>query len=353
MIDTGLVRVNRGNADGSFTTPLAIAAMSNPRVIAITDMNKDGKPDLVIGGTDGGAVAAKVIVLPGLGDGSFGATSGDLAIFDGSGAFIDALAVADLTIDGNPDVMVGRGAFTEIIGGNGDGTLTGESALIVGGGAAAIVASDINNDGVPDAVVAVAGQGIVTLPRTAQAIPADPVIDPPSFSFGAASTSLSVAAGASGTTTLTLSPSAGFTAPVTFGCAGLPAGGRCSFAPTSVTPAGGPVTTLLTISTDGSALALLMRSAPGLALALALAPLPWRVGLTRRTRRLGWAAGLSLLVGAVAVGCGGSSGGGTGAANPSASGSPAGTSNVTVTASGGSGAAAITRSVTLSLTVTR
>jgi subtilase family serine protease len=68
------------------------------------------------------------------------------------------------------------------------------------------------------------------------------------FSLSAAALNpASVAAGASTTTTITLTPNNGFTGTVTFSCSGLPAGATCSFSPTSVP--NGTGTTTLTIQT--------------------------------------------------------------------------------------------------------
>ncbi|MBL8288610.1 MAG: hypothetical protein JNL85_11560 [Rubrivivax sp.] len=182
----------------------------------------------------------------------------------------------------------------------------------------------------------------------------------PSFAIGASGSALTVAAGQSASTTLTVTPVGGFGNAVTFSCSGLPRGATCSFAPASVTPAGAAVTTTLTIATDGGPVALWLRAHPGVALALLLPVFfRWRPGDPRGARRRAWLAAASVAAWLV-VACGGGGGGGgneggSGGGNPTppATGTPAGTSTVTVTATSGSGAAAVSRTAALTLTVTR
>lgn len=195
-----------------------------------------------------------------------------------------------------------------------------------------------------------------------------------SFALDAATAALTTAAGQSATTTLTITPSGGFSGAVSFACSGLPTGASCSFAPASVTPAGGAVSTTLTIATDGGPVALWLREHPGTALALLLPVFglarlgAWHGASPRSLRAALWM--LLIAVAALGVACGGGGsdddgsgsgggGGGTGGAGsnpppaPPPTGTPAGTSAVTVTATSGSGAAAVTRTATLTLTVTR
>ncbi|UWZ84835.1 Kelch repeat-containing protein [Occallatibacter riparius] len=77
----------------------------------------------------------------------------------------------------------------------------------------------------------------------------------PTFTLASDSNALTISAGGHGTVALTITPKNGFAAAVTFSCAGLPAGTTCSFAPSSVTPAGSAVKTQLTITSSASAAA--------------------------------------------------------------------------------------------------
>jgi hypothetical protein len=72
---------------------------------------------------------------------------------------------------------------------------------------------------------------------------------PPDFAVATNSASATVTAGQSTTLNFTVTPNNGFISPITFSCSGQPAGVTCSFNPQTVTPNGGAITTLLTVST--------------------------------------------------------------------------------------------------------
>jgi len=169
---------------------------------------------------------------------------------------------------------------------------------------------------------------------------------------------LDVSAGQSVSTTITLTPDAGFTQPVSFSCGGLPVGAGCSFNPMSVTPSGGPVNTTLTVSTNGEPVAQLSSSASPMMFAYGMTPfvlipigmLIRRRGSDRRLLSIA-AGGLITLTLLGTLSCS-SSDSSPPAPNSSggvpATGTPAGTSIVTVTASSGSGSSGVP--VTLNVT---
>jgi probable HAF family extracellular repeat protein len=174
-------------------------------------------------------------------------------------------------------------------------------------------------------------------------------------------TAVSVAAGNSATSTITITPANGFNQAVTFACSGLPAESSCAFAPTSLTPNGtAAASTTLTISTSAPRRGMALPGLPPgawLSLALVIAGLLlMRRGVVYRARA-GWirpvAAGVVVI--AVAGSCGGGGDGGTDPPPPPVliGGTPAGTFPVTVTASAGTGAGALSRTLTITLTVTR
>jgi len=72
------------------------------------------------------------------------------------------------------------------------------------------------------------------------------------YSLTMSNSALTVAKGASGTLTITVSPKNGFKQAVGLACSGLPAGATCSFNPSSVNTAGGAAATTLTVQ-DASA----------------------------------------------------------------------------------------------------
>ncbi len=77
---------------------------------------------------------------------------------------------------------------------------------------------------------------------------------PPNYSIAASPSSLTIAQGMAGTTTLTITPVGGFTGTLNFSCTGLPLKANCVFAPTQVTLTGDDevATVTLTINTTGS-----------------------------------------------------------------------------------------------------
>ena len=179
------------------------------------------------------------------------------------------------------------------------------------------------------------------------------------FGIGVANLSLTIAAGQSATTTLTVTPNAGFVQPISFACSGLPTGASCSFNPANVIPSGGPVNTTTTISTDGGAVAVLMPGGSASMLAYLLAPFALFATVVfaggkrfDSCKRSFWTGLFVILVVVATSSCNSdssspppvTSGGGA-----PATGTPADTSAVTVTATSG----ASSSGVPITLTVTR
>jgi subtilisin family serine protease len=172
------------------------------------------------------------------------------------------------------------------------------------------------------------------------------------FTVAASPANATIKAGGSATFTFTVTPLGGFNQAVSFSCTGLPAESQCSFAPSSPTPNGGPVTSTLTITTTAPSVSRLAPSGRrnGLpvyaSLFAGIAGLLWTT-LGRKKRRAGSA---SLLLGIMALGAmaalSGCGGGGTPMRQDP--GTPPGTSIVSVTSTAGtsSHAASITLTVT-------
>jgi N-acetylneuraminic acid mutarotase len=167
------------------------------------------------------------------------------------------------------------------------------------------------------------------------------IVIPPSFTVAASPATLTVNSGASGTSTLTVTPANGFNSAVTFTCSGLPNGTTCSFSPTTVTPSGSAATSQLTITAAQSA-AIHPDSQP-LFPASALALAVCFIGLKRRRIRGLLPLALAAIVLSFVSACGG---GGSGGPAPTPTPTPT-TSTVTVTATSGS----IQQSATITLTL--
>ncbi len=170
----------------------------------------------------------------------------------------------------------------------------------------------------------------------------------PDFTLSLSPAAAAAAAGQSLTTNITVTPTGGFAQAVSLSCTGLPAGVTCSLSPSSVTPAGGPVISKMTIATAarvalGSPVRPFDPGVPGGILVGSIgAPLAVRSRRRRHSVR-----GALLLLGLVSVcslqGCHHDGPAGSGAA----AGTPAGTYAVTITAAAGS----VTHSTSFALTV--
>jgi VCBS repeat protein len=133
------------------------SGVSEPRALAVGDLNRDGRLDTVVGNR--GAAGPNISVL--LGDGSGGLLPAGPPLE--TGAVPVSLAVADLDNDGNPDVVAAysvpaspynRGSVSLLLG-NGIGGLTPAGApLPIGNSARAMALGDFTGDGTPDAPVA-------------------------------------------------------------------------------------------------------------------------------------------------------------------------------------------------------
>jgi hypothetical protein len=153
----------------------------------------------------------------------------------------------------------------------------------------------------------------------------------PDFQVAVNPSTLTIVAGKSGMATFTVTPQNGFNSAVSFACSGLPAEAACTFAPTSVTPNGAAVSSMLTVSTMGPSAAMRVPLPtslrpnyaflfPVLAMILGIAA-RWRQGL-RSLQLLGML--VLLTVASALTSCNGANGG-----NP---GTPIGTTVVSVNA---------------------
>jgi hypothetical protein len=160
-----------GNGDGTFGTanpinlPTAGGLAQTPLSVAVGDLNKDGKLDLVVTGQTSYTTAyfgyygtyystvykgyANVL----LGNGSGGFTAGTPQALNSSDP--TSVQVGNLG-NGNPDVVTANPDLNSVgvLLGNGAGALGAETDYAVGSGPVSLAVGDVNGDGKPDLVTA-------------------------------------------------------------------------------------------------------------------------------------------------------------------------------------------------------
>jgi hypothetical protein len=143
----GSVGVLIGNGDGTFESVKTYRTGGHSvNSIAVADVNADGRLDVLVLQAEG------VAVLLGNGDGSFQAPiSHPIDLRDLYG--IGAIAVSDLNADGHPDLVVALPLGVGVLFGNGDGTFGPVQPYSLGPEVSSIVVADVNRDGKPDLVV--------------------------------------------------------------------------------------------------------------------------------------------------------------------------------------------------------
>jgi FG-GAP-like repeat len=164
----GEVSVLLGNGDGTFQSPVSYdLAWGFPATsIAIGDVNRDGKPDLVVTGYNPANNISFLSVLLGNGDGTFGSVIGTPT---GGGinstytALPLSVAIANFDTSGKTDVAEVNGPHIEVLPGNGNGTFPGALRFTADVTPWALAVADFNGDGKPDIVVANLGSNDVTI----------------------------------------------------------------------------------------------------------------------------------------------------------------------------------------------
>src|SRR5205085_1029888 len=133
-----------------------------PFSMAVGDLNNDGNPDVVVGNFG----AHTVSVLLGDGKGTFAAPQSFA-----TGFYPGAAAVADVNGDGKPDLIVANllVSTVSVLLGNGDGTFQDSPSFLakhsfkVGAYPISVQVADVNGDGIPDLIVANAGDNTVSV----------------------------------------------------------------------------------------------------------------------------------------------------------------------------------------------
>jgi uncharacterized membrane protein len=163
----GLVAVLLGNGDGTFKKAKTYPTGGFDAIgwVAIADVNGDKKPDLLVANycateCSFPPVEGSVGVLLGKGDGTFRAVK----TYPSGGDGAVSVAVADLNKDGKPDLLVANcgplacgpgspGGNVGVLIGNGNGTFKPAVSYYAANSPFNVTAADMNNDGNLDIVV--------------------------------------------------------------------------------------------------------------------------------------------------------------------------------------------------------
>jgi FG-GAP-like repeat len=292
----GQIGVLLGNGDGTFQTTVVYDSgglSTEFGGLAVADVNGDGKLDLVVTNGSGscGTESSTVDVLLGNGDGSFQTWVG----FCSGGSEPSSVAVADVNRDGKPDVIVtntcGSTCATSVVAvllntsttailspaslnfaPQAPGTSSSPQTITLTNiGTAALSISGISIGGTdasgfaetndcPSALAANsscqikvtsvpnAGGGQTATLSVADNLPGSPqtaalVGTGQNFSLAATPSTTTVTPGQAGNYTLTVSPLNGFAQKIVFSCSGAPLNSTCSVTPSSVTLNGSASTT--------------------------------------------------------------------------------------------------------------
>jgi hypothetical protein len=164
----GAVAVLLGHGDGTFQSAVSydsgglLGVYGSGGSLAVADVNKDGKPDLVVENNECcNSANGSVGILLGNGDGTFKEA---VTYKSGAGGPGTSAEVADVNGDSKVDVVatvwcggancIIRGLVAVLLG-NGDGTLQAAQTYDSGGFLTnSVVVADLNGDGRPDLVVA-------------------------------------------------------------------------------------------------------------------------------------------------------------------------------------------------------
>ncbi len=151
-----VVAVLLGNGDGTFQSPVTYDSGLQAWSLAVADLNKDGKLDLVVAGNYvPGRTPGLIGVLLGNGDGTF-----QSAVTYGFGKTV-SVALSDVNGDGTLDALVTimcadiycSSGLLGVLLGNGDGTFQPELTYDAGYEPTSLAVADLNGDGKADALV--------------------------------------------------------------------------------------------------------------------------------------------------------------------------------------------------------
>jgi FG-GAP-like repeat len=148
------VLLNQG--DGSFAPAVDAAVGTQPTGVATADFNGDGKQDVAVSNWQSNDVS----VLLGTGTGSLR----QQRRYPSGGCCVNAIQAGDVNKDGKPDVVVATQHNVAVLLNKGDGTFAEAKNFVTGGGVGSGVAiGDLNGDANPDLAVTFTNSGVTAM----------------------------------------------------------------------------------------------------------------------------------------------------------------------------------------------
>jgi hypothetical protein len=153
-----------GSTTLDFAAKVDVATESGPFTLALADINGDGKPDVVVGQDTASVSVFLNTTLPGAAVPTF-ASKVDIS----AGASATSITIGDVNGDGKPDIamaITGNAAavlLNTTATGSSTPTFTSRFAFSIGQNASSVVLSDVNNDGKLDLVVAASAANTVSV----------------------------------------------------------------------------------------------------------------------------------------------------------------------------------------------